>query len=127
MARHLCNSRRPLPTIEDVRRFSRAELEAARLALSEALRAADEALAATYDADAARRRTTLARVLAATLLRLGSALDAETVVKEALACDGGAHGASDEDLLELRFLLGVCYQKSGREEQALDAFESVER
>lgn len=70
----------------------------------------------------AQRRAVIARLLGMTLVRLGSPLDAEEVIEDALA---SRHSLSDEEWLELHFLLGVCYQKSGREEQALDAFESV--
>ena len=126
-ARGLCTGSRPLPTIEEVRAFSRPELEDARLRLSRALGEAEEALVSAYDAEEARRRTSLARLLGATLLRLGSPLDAERVISDALECEDGAHGASEEELTELTFLRGVCYQKSGREESALDAFEAVLR
>ena len=126
-ARGLCTGPRPLPTIEEVRAFSRPELEDARLRLSRALGEAEEALVSAYDAEEARRRTSLARLLGATLLRLGSPLDAERVISDALECEDGAHGASEEELTELTFLRGVCYQKSGREESALDAFEAVLR
>lgn len=73
-----------------------------------------------------------------TLIRLGSPLDAETVLNDALgvdvahgplarriACRKGVPGVSDDELVEMSFLLGVCYQKSGREDQALEAFEEA--
>ena len=89
-------------------------------------------------AEASRRRCEVARLLATTLIRLGSPLDAESVLNDALgvdmahgplgrriACKKGVPGASGDELVEMSFLLGVCYQKSGREEQALEAFEEA--
>ena len=55
----------------------------------------------------------------------GNAAFKEGRLDEALACQGGAHAASEDELTEMTFLLGVAYQKSGREERALDAFERV--
>ena len=115
-------SSRPLPTIEDVRRFSPAELEDARLQLSRELRLTEASRVEAFDAEKEARRVAIARLLGMTLVRLGSPLDAEEVIEDALA---SRHDMSDEERLELQFLLGVCYQKSGREEQALDAFERV--
>lgn len=128
-----------LPTIEDVRRFAPDELERARLQLAAALRDAETALVASGgSAEASRHRSGMARLLATALIRLGSPLDAETALNNALGVDAalgplarrialrkGAHGASDEDVVEMSFLLGVCYQKSGRDEQALEAFEEA--
>lgn len=115
-------SSRPLPTIEDVRRFSTAELEDARLQLSRELRLTEASRVEAFDAETEARRVVIARLLGMTLVRLGSPLDAEEVIEDTLA---SRHDMSDEERLELQFLLGVCYQKSGREEQALDAFERV--
>lgn len=131
---------RALPTIEEVRRFAPSELEDARLRLAAALNEAVDDLSASYTVEKARHRTGLARLLGATLIRLGSPLDAESVLNAALNLDvahgtmarriatsnpDGPHGATKEELLEMSFMLGVCYQKSGREEEALAAFEDV--
>ena len=128
-----------LPTLDDVRRFAPDELERARLQLAAALDAAEMALVESGgSAEASRRRCEVARLLATTLIRLGSPLDAESVLNDALgvdmahgplgrriACKKGVPGASGDELVEMSFLLGVCYQKSGREEQALEAFEEA--
>ena len=62
-------------------------------------------------------------LLAATQIRLGSPLDAEPLLDEQLAAlDREADGAAWR---EAAFLLGVCYQKSGRPDKALSMFEDV--
>ena len=114
---HRCIS--TLPTVEDIRRLeSPVELERARLTLTEAV-------------DRARlggvplaRRVELHHILARTFIRLGSPLDAEEVLDEAIKLAGTT---SFEDIMhrEAGFLLGVCYQKSGRREKALEILESV--
>ena len=114
---HRCIS--TLPTVEDIRRLeSPVELERARLTLTEAV-------------DRARlggvplaRRVELHHIVARTFIRLGSPLDAEEVLDEAIKLAGTT---SFEDIMhrEAGFLLGVCYQKSGRREKALEILESV--
>ncbi|EOD24982.1 hypothetical protein EMIHUDRAFT_457641 [Emiliania huxleyi CCMP1516] len=137
-----------VPTAEDVRAYSPSELEAARLQLVAALDGAEHSLASDFSVEAAQQRTHLARVLAMTLLRLGSPLDAEQTIVDALGVPrgvtggeaarwcrarGGDAGCSSEEKscepapLEMAFLLGVCYQKSGRTREALAAFEEVLR
>jgi hypothetical protein len=66
---------------------------------------------------------------------MGSPLDAELLLREALAdhVDEAARGgaaavptpAEATRADDLRFLLGVCYQKSGRADEALTEFDAV--
>lgn len=114
---HRCIS--TLPTVEDIRRLeSPEELERARLTLTEAV---DRARVGGVPM---ARRVELHHLLARTFIRLGSPLDAEEVLDEAIKLAGTT---SFEDIThrEAGFLLGVCYQKSGRREKALEILESV--
>lgn len=114
---HRCIS--TLPTVEDIRRLeSPEELERARLTLTEAV---DRARVGGVPM---ARRVELHHLLARTFIRLGSPLDAEEVLDEAIKLAGTT---SFEDIMhrEAGFLLGVCYQKSGRREKALEILESV--
>ena len=81
-----------VPTAEDVRAYSPSELEAARLQLVVALDGAEHSLASDFSVEAAQQRTHLARVLAMTLLRLGSPLDAEQTIVDALGVPRGVTG-----------------------------------
>ena len=120
------STRRALPTIHDIRAFAPAELEHARIDLSEALELIPPFVESTEP-----RRGELLRLLASTNLRLGDALEAEKHLEDARDIedryiamkgpppDGGAARR------ETTFLLGVCYQKSGREDEAQRSFTSV--
>ena len=66
--------------------------------------------------------STVRRLLAATHLRLGSPLDAEELLLDKGVLDESQPAATRR---EAKFLLGVCYQKSGRAEQAMTMFEEV--
>lgn len=104
-------STRPLPGMDDIRSFSAPELEAARLQLSQAIEVEPSV----------EERAALQRLLGATHLRLGAPLDAEAPLEDALAAsDEGTPGHT-----ETRFLLGVCYQKSARPDEAMTEFEAV--
>lgn len=120
------SARRALPTIHDIRAFAPGELEAARLDLSKALK-----LIPPFNDSTEPRRGELLRLLATTDLRLGNALDAEECLEDArdiedrhLAMKGPLPDGGTARR-ETTFLLGVCYQKTGREDAAKDAFESV--
>ena len=128
-SRLLCTSstkRRALPSIDAIRRFDATELEDARVDLSQALELLPPFVESTEP-----RRGELLRLLSATHLRLGSALDAEDLLTDALDIEDRHLGMKGEPAdggaarRETTFLLGVVYQKSGREEQALSAFQSV--
>ena len=95
-------------SMDDVRELTTEELEHARLNLLRALDNPD------IKDEALRRRTT--RLLGGTLLRLGSTTEAERHLEAAL---------SMEEALEVIFMLGVVYQRSGRERDAVEAFEAV--
>ena len=106
-------SKQPLPTMETIRSLSKPELEGVRLQLDRQL----DGCPAQAD------RGAIQRLLGATLLRLGSPLDAELVLDEALSDHEGDERA--EEAVDTRFMLGVAYQKSGRAKEALDAFDWV--
>ena len=118
--------RKALPTIEQIRAFSAGDLEQARLDLSNALD-----MIPPFNESTEARRGELCRLLATTHLRLGNPLDAETLLDDArdiedrhvamkgALVDGGAA------LRETRFLLGVCYEKSGRSDLADREFSYV--
>ena len=119
-------SRRALPSIQHIRRAAPAELEDARIDLARALD-----LMPAFNESTEPRRGELLRLLATTNIRLGDYLAAEEILEDArdiedrhLAMkgplpDGGAAR------VETEFLLGVCYQKTGREEQAKTMFGAV--
>lgn len=116
--------------MERVRAATKDELEGVRLSLSKQLSAAPPF--------AARLRAQ--HLLAATLIRLGNPLDAETLLAEALADHADelarrpagepaatelAEAAPPEVGVDLQFLLGVCQQKTGRSADALASFDAV--
>ena len=123
--RALSSQRRRLPTVEDIRRYSPAELEHARVDLADALDLIGHAKVTEA------RRGELLRLLATTHLRLGASLDAEHCLDEALDIEDRnlAMTSEPEDggaaRCDTTFLLGVCYQKSGRLDRAERKFNEV--
>lgn len=119
-------TRRTLPTVHDIRRFGTAELEDARLDLSQAL-----SIIPPFTESLEPRRGELLRLLASTHLRLGDAIAAEEALDDARDIDDrhqAMHGDPPDGGLarrETSFLLGVAYQKSGREAEARQKFEAV--
>lgn len=69
-----------------------------------------------------RARAPANMLLASTLLRLGDAIEAESALE-----DASKWVEDGDERIEHTFLLGVCYQKSGREELASRAFDEVLR
>lgn len=123
----LCTTQRQrLPTIDDIRKFGPHDLESALLDLNSAVSVLSPLMESTLP-----RRGELLRLLAVTHIRLGAYLYAEDCLLEAMniedqfsatkayPTDGGAARR------EIRFLLGVCYQKTAREENARRAFKAV--
>mmetsp|Transcript_8896 Transcript_8896/g.22780 ORF Transcript_8896/g.22780 Transcript_8896/m.22780 type:complete len:251 (+) Transcript_8896:86-838(+) len=106
-------------SMDDVRELTTEELEHARLNLLRALENPD------IRDEALRRRTT--RLLGGTLLRLGSTTEAERHLDDALSMEEALVGDPREtdEGLEVIFMLGVVYQRSGRERDAVEAFEAV--
>jgi tetratricopeptide (TPR) repeat protein len=122
----LCTSTPPLwqrrlPTIEEIRLSDPAALEEARIDLTEALSAES----------AETKRSEMLRLLATTQIRLGSFMDAETLLDEALDIEDRVLVTTTEPAdggsvrREICFLLGVCFQKSGRLERAELMFNDV--
>lgn len=104
--------RRTLPTIDQIRIFDPADLEHARMDLTSALQMIGNA--PSTDA----RRSELLRLLAVTHIRLGSPLDAEDCLREALDLEEAAKAMTGQYASgcskahrEVRFLLGVVAQK----------------
>ena len=120
--RAVCTQKRArLPNIDQIRSFGPKELEAARLDLTAALDMIPRLSPSTEP-----RRVELTRLLATTHVRLGSYLDAETLLLETTEADSSerteGNGPARRDV---DFLLGVCYQKTGRVGQARRAFRKV--
>ena len=113
--RPLCSSSR-LPTIEEIRAFGKPDLEDARFVLTKVFKSYS-----VLDDTEKTARGDVARLLAATHLRLGDPIAAEELLDEQRS---GLSKESDA-WQETTFLLGVCYQKSGREEDAMTMFEEV--
>lgn len=119
--------RRVLPSIEEIRSYSPAELEHARLDLEEAI----ELMRSNYAPSLDARKAQLLRLLAATHLRLGGAMDAEPALDEALDLEERAKAMSGEYAggvaahRETVFLLAVTNQKLGRTFKARRAFEKI--
>ena len=117
-SRRACQSTvHSVPTLTEIRGFtSPGELDGARLTLLHALDTPDLSVTRTVD---------LQHLLATTYIRLGSVLEAEDVLEEAMQL-AGATSCEDAQHREFTFMLGVCYQKSGRLDKAIDVFEEVQ-
>ena len=118
-------TRRVLPTIEDIRGADPRALEDARVDLGKALELVG------FSKATESRRSELLRLLATTNLRLGSYLEAESLLDEALDIEDRQLAMTSEPAdggavrREVSFLLGVCYQKSGRLDRAERMFNGV--